>query len=158
MEKRGFTLIELLLVMGIFAILAALATVNLLRPQTQASVSSTTQVLTADVKGQQLKTMAGDTEGQTAPGPQGIYFEAARYTLFQGSAYSAGDPANKVVNLENNLTLTGINFPTSQLVFARRSGEVAGFVAGSDSVTVQNTQSSEQKTITVNRYGTIVIN
>ena len=155
---RGFTIIELLLVIGIFAIVATLATINLVKPQTQASVDSTTQTLTADLKQQQLKAMAGDSEGASSAQVHGIKFFSDRYILFRGSTYQVGESSNFEVKLETNITLTSINFPSAEVVFLRRSGEVLNYTAGSNNVTIQNTQSSEQKTITVNRYGAITIN
>ena len=151
--KKGFTLIEVLLVMGLFAILAGLVSMNLLRPQTQASLEGTVQTIIADVKSQQLKAMSGDSEGQAAAQQYGVHFETSSYTLFQSSSYVPGDPANFVVSADNlQLTTT---FPLAQIVFARRSGEITGFVAGSTGITILNTQSGQQKTITLNRFGVI---
>ena len=120
--KFGFTLIELLVVIGIFTILSGYATINLLKPQTKASVDSATTTLVSDLRSQQLKAMVGDTEGAASAQPHGIFFETNRYTLFKGLSYSPSDSANFVVNLETNVNLTSITFPSSQVVFSRRSG------------------------------------
>ena len=95
--KRGFTLPELLIVMGVLAILTTLATVNLLRPQHQASTVAAVNILMADIRQQQLKTMLGDTEG----------FNNFSVTL---------EPPFQV----------STTFPNNQIVFQAGSGEVAG--------------------------------
>ena len=135
--------------------LVSLATINLIRPQAKASVDSTTAAITAEIKQQQIKAMSGDAESGSTPSPFGLHFESNRYVVFKGGSYSLSDPSNFVVDLDSNLSLTSITLPSGNLVFNRRSGEVAGFVNGSNSFVVADTQSGEQKTITVNRYGAI---
>ena len=156
--KGGFTLIELLIVIGIVTTLTSLTVVNLIKPQTQATFSSALNVMSSDIKSQQLKAMTGESLGQPASLEHGIYFEANKYTLFKGSTYSASDPENFVVNLENDITLTGITLPNSQVVFSKRSGNVSNFVDGSNTLTINNTQSGESKTLTIQRYGAVFIN
>ncbi len=95
--KRGFTLPELLIVMGVLAILTTLATVNLLRPQHQASTVAAVNILMADIRQQQLKTMLGNTEGSN----------------------------NFNVTLEPPFQVL-TTFPNNQIVFQAGSGEVAG--------------------------------
>lgn len=144
--------------MGIFSILSALATVNLLKPQTQASIDSTVEVLIADIKQQQLKAMVGDSEGQASTEPQGIYFETEKYTFFRGHTFNLSDPNNFTVNLETSANISNIAFPSSQVVFLKRSGEVSGYIDGSNTLSIVNTQNGQQKTITINRYGSLTIN
>lgn len=156
-KRQGFTLIELALIMGIIAILVSFISVNLLKPQTTASVASTAQILVSDLKEQQIKAMAGDSEGTATAQAHGIYFEPTRYTLFRGTVFPAGDPSNFTINLESGLTLS-TSLPQQQIVFTTRSGEVASYTSGSDTITLSHTQSGEQKIITINHYGTITIN
>lgn len=156
--KTGFTIVELLLTLGIVSLLAAFATIALIRPQVKTSVDTTAVTLVADIKQQQLKAMVGDAEGSANSQPFGIYFEDNRYTLFRGSTYIVGDPNNFIVNLDTNINITDITFPGNTLGFNKRSGEVAGFVPGQNSLVVRSSISSEQKTIVINRYGTININ
>lgn len=156
-NNTGFTLIELILIMGLFAILAALATVNLLRPQNKASIDTAVTTLVADLKEQQIKAMAGDSEGQGTAFAYGVYFEPQKYTLFRGSSYSGPDPAYFVIDLGGKVTLSS-TLPLSQVVFSRRSGGVANFVAGSNTITITQNSSGQQKTITINRFGVINVN
>jgi len=155
--KRGFTLIEVMLVMAIFSLLMGFVTINLLRPQNKASVDSLSTQLIADIKQQQLKAMVGDSEGQATSQQFGVYFESDGYTLFRGSSYSASEASNFEVTLED-VTLTDIDFPSDQIVFSKRSGEVASFSSGSDSVTVNHASSGNTEIITINRYGVISTN
>ena len=152
----GFTLIELALIMGIIAILVSFITINLLKPQTTASTASTVQILGADIKEQQIKAMSGDSDGETTTDSQGIYFESNRYTLFRGPNYASGSHYFEV-DMDQNLILSN-TLPSSQVVFGKRSGEVASYTSGSDTITLSHTQSGEQKTITINRYGTVTVN
>lgn len=154
--SRGFTLIELMVVMGIFALMLGFASINLLRPQTQASLDTTVKTLVSDIRVQQIKAMAGDTQDTGSALDHGIYLESNRYTLFRG-AYNPTEPSNFIINLETGLQLT-TTLPSSQIVFSKRSGEISGFVAGQNTITLQNTQSAEQKIITINRYGAVTIN
>ena len=159
-KKSGFTVIELVIVMAIVALLTGLTTINFIKPQTSATTQSAINTLIADIKEQQIKAMAGDSEdstGATPAQPHGIYLEANKYTLFRGASYNPSEPNNFAVNLETGLTLS-TTFPSSQLVFTKRSGEITSYSAGSDTITVTNSQSGEQKTITINRYGAITIN
>lgn len=155
-QNLGFTLIELLVVMGIFAILATFTSINLIRPQTKASVDSAVQVLTADIKEQQIKTMVGDSEGQSAPLNYGIYFGPTSYTLFRGVSFVPGDPGNFEVNLDTNLSMS-TTFGNSQLVFTRRSGEIANFASGANTITVTNNADGETKTFSLNQLGAVNI-
>ncbi|OGE11288.1 hypothetical protein A3A60_02000 [Candidatus Curtissbacteria bacterium RIFCSPLOWO2_01_FULL_42_26] len=139
----GFTLIELLVVMGIFAIMFGFASINLLRPQTQANLDTTLSTIVADLKEQQIRAMTGN-----GPSAYGVYFEPSRYTLFTGSIYSAGAADNFSVNLEGGITIS----PTTSVVFVRRSGQTTA-----TTLTITNTNSSEQKTITINTLGAVTI-
>lgn len=158
MRERGFTLIEVIVVMTLFALLSTFATINLLRPQTKISLDTTVSTLVADIKQQQLKSMVGESGSAALATTFGLYFEPTRYILFPGSSYNPVNPDNFVVDLDNNMVLSNILFPSQTIVFSRMSGEVVGFSPGSNSVVARNNNSGEQKTVTINRYGAIIIN
>jgi prepilin-type N-terminal cleavage/methylation domain-containing protein len=153
--QRGFTLIELMVVIGILGILIALVSVNLSKVQTGASVVSKTAEVAAEMRGQQGKAMAGDAENTGGSIAYGIHFDADKYVLFRGTVYNASETSNVVFTNESGVTFTNILFPGGDLVFDKVSGEVVGYTAGQDAVTVVHTASSDQKTITVNKYGVI---
>ena len=139
----GFTIIELLVVMGIFAIMFGFASINLLRPQTQATLDTIVTTLVSDLKEQQIRAMTGD-----GPSAYGVYFEPSRYPLFTGPIYSASAADNFSVNMEEGITIS----PTTSVVFAQRSGETT-----TTTFTITNTNSGEQKTITINILGAVTI-
>lgn len=154
-QKNGFTYIELLIVIAIFFILIGAIAVSLARTQRSVSITSEIDKLVLDMKIQQMKAMVGSTEGRAAADSYGLYFEQNKYTLFHGSAYDPVDPANMPVNLDSNMQFINISFPSSMLLFSKRSGEMTGFAAGADSVTVKSTSNNQERTITINRYGVI---
>lgn len=152
--QKAFTLVELLVVMGIIALLASLSTVTLLNSQNRASSSATIDSLITDVGQQQLKAMVGDqTINNTSA--TGVHFQADSYTLFQGAAYSAGDPGNFVVTLPSVLQFSSINLPSSEILFASVSGEIVGYSSSNNTLTLTNSSANRQETITINKYGVI---
>lgn len=155
-KALGFTLVEILLVMGLFAVLASFITINLIRPQTKASVDTTINTLAADLKEAQLKAMIGDSEGQLTAQTYGIFFSSNSYTIFRGTIYNPADTSNFVINLDSTETL-GNTFSGNQVVFARRSGEVASFINGSNTITISD-NGGNSKTITINNLGVLSIN
>ena len=138
--------------------LVSFTTINLLRPQNISSLESISTQVIADIRNQQIKAMVGDTEGQGSAQQFGIYFESNGYTLFRGPLYNNLDTSNFKVQLEGDLTLTGISLPFNQVVFEKRSGDVAGFINGSNSFTIDHTSSGISKTLTINQYGAISTN
>ncbi len=154
-SSKGYSITELLIVIAIFVFLSGFITLSLIHTQQHASLNGTIDQLTADMKQQQLKSMINDTEGRGTTDTYGIYFQSTAYTLFHGATYSSGDPTNFVVNLDTGLQFSAINLPASSIIFAKGSGEVAGFTNGENTVRLQNTTSGDTKTITVNQYGAI---
>ncbi|MFA5933462.1 MAG: type II secretion system protein [Microgenomates group bacterium] len=155
-KSFGFTLVEILLVMGLFAILASFITINLIRPQTKASVEASINTLAADLKEAQLKSMIGDSEGQTTAQSYGIFFTSNSYTIFRGTTYNSGDTSNFIINLDTSENLVD-TFSGHLVVFERRSGEVVSFVNGSNTITISD-NGGNSKTITVNNLGVISVN
>lgn len=153
--SKGFTLIELIVVITIFAIVAGFITTNLIRPQTSASVDATVNILMSDLKAQQIKSMVGQSNALPSAQNFGIFLESNKYTLFSGSSYDPFDTNNFTVNLDANITLTNITFAQNTIIFTRRSGEVNGFSFGSNSLTIQNAETGEQKSLSVNSLGSL---
>lgn len=154
--QRGYTFVELLVSIGIIGTLLGIVTINLVRAQSNASVTATVDRLIADMREQQTKAMVGSNDGTGNGNSYGIYFLSDRYILFEGTSYNSSNSANFTVSPSNGSILTNITFPGSTLIFSQQSGEVSGFTQGSNTVTIQSASGSEQKTLTVNRYGTVV--
>ena len=152
----GFTLTELIITLAILLILTGLTSVNLLGFYAKNTLNTTVPTLVSDLKQQQLKAMVGDTDGETSHDAYGIYFQSDRYTLFQGSTYSTADTSNFDILLNRDLQFSNIILPSSQVVFASGSGEVANYNPSFDYVTLKNTSTDETKTVRINRYGTVI--
>lgn len=155
MKKDGFTLTELVVVFGIIVTLFGFATVRLLGAQHKPQLSTTLDILIADLKSQQLRAMSGDARGGNSGLSYGINFNLTSYTFFGGSVFSPSDPGNFTVNVESPMQVVS-NLPANQIVFDKGSGEVNNFSANFNTITVKNTESNEQKIITINKLGNIV--
>ncbi len=150
---KGFTFIEFLLVIAIFSILTALTTVNLFRFQHKTQLSTIVESFITDVKEQQTKAMAGDTEGRVGTSTYGVNVSSTNYTLFHGT-YSSTETTNFVVNLQGSIR-AATTFPNAQIVFDVGTGEIVGYASNSASVTFIDNTTSEQKSILFNKYGVI---
>ena len=141
--------------MAIFAILASFLSINMINTQPRASLNSTITSLVADIKHQQLKVISGITKDESNS-DFGLYFDTNSYILFAGSSYSPSDSSNFEVNLDDNLFFSNVTLVNSSIIFSQNTGDVAGFVDGSDTVTLTNSLSNDQKVITINRFGSII--
>lgn len=150
---RGFTLIEMAVVMGIFTILVSIGVISLANIERSSSLNAEVSKIIPSIKEQQIKAMAGDTEGSGTINDYGIHFESSSYTLFRGT-YSVGNANNLVVTIDPNIQISS-TFPGAQVLFSRGSGEVASFVNGSNTITFTDTTNGRTQTITVNRLGVI---
>ncbi len=153
--RRGFSLVELLITIGIFSSLIGFATLNFYKAKHSSSFSSALSVLVADLQEQQVKAMVGDTEGRGVADNYGIHFQTTSYTIFHGTTYSLSDTSNFTVTLPDTIEVASTTFTSSQVIYTKGSGEVSGFVNGSNTVTLRDTNEGSQKTITINRYGVI---
>jgi prepilin-type N-terminal cleavage/methylation domain-containing protein len=154
-KQKGFTLPELVIVTGIITTLLGFITINLFKVQQSSSVKGTSSLLVSDMRGQQTKAMVGSSEGRVTADSYGIYFQTDRYILFHGLTYNASDPANFTVMLDTNISASN-TFPNNSLIFSQISGEMVGYTGGNNTVTIKNTAGTEQRTITVNRYGVVI--
>lgn len=154
-SEKGFTLVELIIVLGITFIIFGFITINMVNFQQKTSVNTTIDTLISEIKNQQTKAMTGaETNGSGSS--YGIYYQADRYVLFSGPSYSSADPLNFTVMLDSNNSFTNITFPSNTIVFLQRSGELNGFINGSNTITLKNSEGLNEKTVTLNKYGVIV--
>jgi len=153
-KKRqfGFTLVEIVVVLFIMTTFLGLITLNLSSSQKRASISSMTDVLISDLKSQQVKAMVGDTEGRLTADNYGVYLDTSGYTLYHGTAYSPSDTANFTIELAPQFVFTT---PGKEIRFNRFSGEVNGFSAQDNTITIQDQATGQQKTLQYNRLGVI---
>lgn len=151
-QSHGFTLVELLVVIGIIATLFGLVTVSLLRTQHGASVSAATDGLVSDLRVQQTKAMMGTKDTNGNENSYGIHVSSNSYILFQGIT-DPGDSSDFTVS-PSAITFT-TNLPNNIIVLAERSGEFSNYASGPYTITVKNMYGTEQKVITINRYGVV---
>ncbi len=154
--QRGFTIIEIIVVLGILATLLSIGYVRFTDIARRAPLSATVETVIADLRGQQTKAMSGYAGGGTVADDYGVYFDTNSYTLFKGSAYPTGDSANAITVLPEYITFSSVVFPDSSVVFTKGSGEVSDYSASGNTITLTQTLSGEQKTITINRYGAVL--
>ncbi len=128
-SRQGFTIIEVLVVLSICITLIAIGYVRAVGIERRAPIGATVDTLIADLRGLQTKAMAGAVQ------------DTYRMSL---TAYPA----------DEHITIT-TTFPGSVIEFTKGSGDVAGFVPGNNTVTITQTLTGEQKTITINRYGAV---
>ena len=150
---RGYTLIELIIVLGIFAVLTGIATVNLLGFQRQTNITGVVDTFITNVKEQQTKAMSGDTEGRGENSSYGVNIALTNYVLFHGT-FTSGEQSNRIITLPAIAEIT-TTFPNAQLIFEGGSGELAGYASANATVTIRDTVSNDQKTIYFNRYGVV---
>lgn len=155
-RQGGFTLVELLVVMGLLGVILGLTVVNMFKPQTDASLEGVVAPLVADIKAQQLRAMAGDGGSDGVTEPFGVRIQSNQYTLFKDATYNAGSADNFDVSINAGITLS-TNFSSSQVVFSKGSGDVNGFSAAANTITITNSAGSS-KVLTINRYGSVAIN
>jgi len=146
--RKGFTLIELIVVVSIIVTLLGFITISLVRSQQTASLTSTEEVLIAELKQQQLKAMIGDTEGRTTSDFYAIHFEQRSYVTFHGLSYSSSDSSNSIFNLEDNIQFNNPNF---DIIFSKLSGTISA----ATTIEIQDNTNSEVKRIRLNIYGTV---
>jgi hypothetical protein len=98
--------------------------------------------------------MSGTTGSSSTQQDAGLFVQSNQYTLFVGSSYSAGNSYNYVYTAPSGTTFS-TTLPSSSVVFTKSSGEVSGFVNGSNTITV--TTGTNSKLVTINRFGAITV-
>lgn len=155
MKEKGASVLELVVVMGIFSILFGFIGINLLNTESKTSIQTSLTTLVTDIKQQQIKAMSLEMGNELITKDQGLYFSQNSYTLFSGSEYFATDSDNFVIPLGNNVIFSSVLLPNRTLVFSKKSGEISGYDTNAHSITIQNTQSNETKTLQINKLGII---
>lgn len=153
-NNKGLTLIELLLVIGILSVLFGIAFVSITNIKVISGNNSVNVVMISDLKTQQIKAMTGDTEGRGVPDNYGVKILSNKYILFHGLSYNVADSSNFAVPVDSGFVLS-TTFPNSTIVFASESGQLVGYVANQNTISITSTPSGQIKTLQFNAYGTI---
>lgn len=151
---KGFTLVELLLVMGIFALIAAISSISYFSTFTSANLNAAKDVLISDIKTAQSNAMSGKgQDGQVLAGWGIKVIDNSKYILFPGPAYDENNLGNLTTTLPTDITVS-TTFSSSSISFSKASGEILGFTVGADTVTL--TGNSTSHVIRLNKYGAII--
>lgn len=153
-QQSGFTIVEMLVVMAIIVVLAGLSVISLGQPQQSTNTVNVVDTLVNDIKGQQYAAMVGVVGSASSQQSAGVYVQSNQYTTFIGSSYSAGNSYNYVLTVPTGVTLS-TTFPSSTVVFNKGAGDVNGFTAGSNTITV--TTNGLTRVITITRFGAITV-
>ncbi len=132
--RRGFTLIEIIVVTGIIATLTGIGYVRVLGSERRAPLTATVDTVISDLRAQQTRAMTGEARGV------GVSFQSNAYTML---------PQGSVISLPTNITMSPAG---SSVSFANGSGDVTG----ATTITLTQTFTGEQKTITMNKYGAVI--
>ena len=155
MKNQGFTLIEITIVMTITILLLTFTTINLINFQQNTYVDTTVEQVVSDIKYQQISAMNGAAEGENSAQQFGIHFETNSYTLFHGNSFDPLEPANFTIAVDTGVSFSSVTFPQNEMLFEKGSGEIVGFVEGSNTITIQDATNTNQTVITMNKLGTI---
>lgn len=151
---KGASLLEILLVMGISAILMAFIGLAVTSPSQKQDLVLTVADVTASLNEARSRAMNSDTSYAGSAKRFGVRFETSRYIIFGGSTYSASDTTNFSIDLPSNFSFSTINLPNNQVVFELLNGEVVSYNSSQNSVTVNENNTNQTKTISINKLGT----
>lgn len=147
-SQKGVTLVELLVVIGIISILFAIGWVSLPNIERESNL---------DAWATEIKDTLYQAQAQTINGtPSGVYFEAARFVLFEGDIFVEGNPANQQTNLTPNLQIASINLTNSTITFEGVTGYVKNFLAPAN-LTLQDQPTGKTRLININRLGVVEV-
>jgi prepilin-type N-terminal cleavage/methylation domain-containing protein len=155
--KKGLTLVEILVVVGVLAIIFTLGTV------VYGSFAQKDQVLSASREVENLineartKTIAGFTAGDDQARNFGVYFQSDRYYLFPGTVFDPNNQGNQEFLLPLSIEIKNVNLPGSSVIFEKVSGEVRNYDPVNNWLILASKRSEEEKKLTVNRLGVVVI-
>lgn len=143
---RGFTLVELLVSIGILVVIFGIVSINISPIPGNTLQSTNLDVLINEIRSQQTLAMTNNSA-------YGVHLENTSYTLFKGQNYVQGASGNFVVELDSRLTFTNITFPNSVISFLPGSGDVNGYVVGSDTFTLGSDITNKSSIVKINKYG-----
>jgi prepilin-type N-terminal cleavage/methylation domain-containing protein len=147
-NQDGFTLVELVITLAIFGILVligiGLSSNTLGRNQT----GNVTQDVVTTLRRAQWQSMNGHEDIEW-----GVHFETDLFVLFKAPTYSVSDPDNVLTNLPNDVEITSITLTGggSDVIFIDKFGSTIE----DGSIVIENINSNELRTVTVNAAGMI---
>jgi len=152
-KSESFSLVEILIIIGITAVLIAIAIPSYRFFQKETDLNNSTEEIINTLRLAQNKTLASE-----GPSRYGVYFDAVftpdQYTLFKGTSYASRDnPADEIHKLADSLEISEINLSGGlEVVFDRILGTTSQF--GFVSIRLKDTP-DKIKTIYVDNSGQV---
>lgn len=145
--RRGFTALEILISLAIMALLIVVSIGAFSKVRNAKSLDSAVESTFSLIREARSRALASEDGSQF-----GVYFEAGRAVLFKGTAFTEGDPNNKIYGLPNVAEIFNINFLASSTVFKRLTGDAEN--PGNVSIRLKS-DPARAKTIFVNEVGLV---
>lgn len=137
-----------MVVVGMMAIIVSIGAMSLRYTQINTHMS------VAVVK---VKDALNQAQARTLNGRQTtVYFEADRFTVFNGIIFNPADPDNEETVLDSGLSFSAVNFPSGLVTYDAVTGYPDNFAA-SYNVILTETRSGASKTISINELGVITV-
>lgn len=147
-NKNGFTLIEILVTIAIFMIIIGIAVATTRSFSDTVNLDNAGKIIGTNIKLAKTRSISALNDTN-----YGVHFEGDQITVFAGSVFDAGDPANKVVTLPDNVEIYNINvIGWPDLVFGRLTGTTNNF--GTIGIRLINNP-SKTKQLVINSEGQI---
>jgi len=158
-SNKGTTVLEIVMAVAIIAILSAVILPNLATFNREQALNNTT----ADIISL-LNKAKSDADSLTLATNYSVHFESTRAVYFLGTSFTEPNASNIEVLFDSAVTIPvsgGINLNGggSNITFTRQTGDTRGYVTGYGTIVIQLTSDpARQKTITINRTGSVSVN
>lgn len=145
--EDGFLLIQMILALVIVGILATTIFVSLSSGREKQALANAVEETLSAFSEARSRTIAGENNTQ-----YGVHIGSSSVTIFQGSSYSSGASTNRVVSLDNAVTITSISLSGggSDVIFSRLTGDTTQY---GTLVVKRSSTTAGQKTITIGKTG-----
>ena len=149
--QSGVTLIEILIVVGVMITLTAIIFGTFVSFNRNQALDKDTETIVGILREARSQTLSSQNSSH-----YGIHFDSNKVTLFVGSVYSPGDPANQDFNVSSSdISITpNLLGGGSDVVFKRLTGETAE----SGTVNVYSSTTSQTKIVTIYATGVVESN
>ncbi|HAE36977.1 MAG: General secretion pathway protein H [Candidatus Nomurabacteria bacterium GW2011_GWF2_35_66] len=152
-KNKGITIIEILIVIAIIGIISAIIFVNLSDFRNEQSLKNTSIDIVSVLNKARQKTLSSVNSMNYS-----VHFETGSATLFTGTIYNSLDSSNEVISFDPSVNIPvsgGLNIGGgSDVTFERLTGDTIG---GTIIISLVS-DSTQQKTVTINKTGVISSN
>lgn len=149
-KNKGMTLIEIMVILIIIIIISTLVLSNLSNFRDAQSLRNTTVDVVSILNKARQNTLSSVNSTN-----YGVHFDSSKAVLFSGTTYSSSNASNEIVLFNPSIIIPasgGLNIGGgSDVIFERLTGDTLGGTIKLQLVS----DSSKQKTITINKTGVI---